>query len=129
RHFTGALRECAARDVDDHGQLGFRVRLRSPDVEVEAVFADAVLDEVFAGPRKEIAVDVLHAARAEFTGIANAGPGLHRLWLAPAEIADRRCRERNALENRDMRSWIDCTGEGARTDLGHGNGLAKEANG
>src|SRR5690606_16170330 len=74
---------------------------RCPDVQVEAVFADTVRT------KNHVVEDaLLHALRAELRRSAFALPILHRLWLAPAQVADRRLRERNAPEDTEISLFV-----------------------
>ena len=87
--------ETAAINPDHHGQLVFAgAELRGrPHVEVETVLAGPGSRKIMSS--KDAA---LHAARAEFGGLARAFPlGGPRRWL-PAKVADGRCGVGDAQE-------------------------------
>src|SRR6202023_93787 len=64
---------------------------RSPDVQIEAIFAHPV------GPEDHVAIDrCLHTSGAELRGAADARPVPGWLRRLPAQIAHRRRRERDA---------------------------------
>ena len=84
----GAAVEAAAVDPHEHRQLRGGGRRRGPDVQVQAVLAQAA--------RRRTA-HRLHARRSEPVRTPHAGPCGHRLRRPPAEVADGRRRERDAL--------------------------------
>ena len=95
RNRTGPAAESTAMDEEIYG-LELPVPLRGPHVEIQTVFAHALgRVENLRGRR------VLHAAESERRGLPDASPWLDGLWRFPAQCADRRRRERNALERRD----------------------------
>ena len=80
----------AVNPVEDRTRL--RRLARCPDVEEQAVLALVHLLR-----------PVLHAGGAGLGRVAHAVPGDHRRWGLPAPVADRRRRERDALEGDDVR--------------------------
>ena len=77
------------------GSLAAAVGLRRPHVEVEAIFAERSGRAAvgFRKPRH------LNAGVSKRSSLAHALPGGGGLGLTPAQFADRRRRERNALED------------------------------
>ena len=106
---SGASDETSAINPDHHGEFVFSfAEFRGrPDIQVETVFAYTRIaeDHVVENP-------ALHAARAEFGGLADAFPlgGRHR-WL-PAEVADGRFGEGDAEEcgDRAVRLALELAG-------------------
>jgi len=84
--FRGRTREVpAAVNPQHHGFARFRRPFRSPNIDIETVFA-------YVGAR-------LHTPRAKVSGVASAGPGFHGQRLAPTQVAHRRRRKGNPLKN------------------------------
>jgi hypothetical protein len=94
-----AAREAAAIDPDHDGSAIVRRIGRRPNVQIKAIFSGRRWCRA-ARPTRA----ALHAARAEFGGIANAVPAGGRLRRLPAVLADRRRRERDAFEEPDVRT-------------------------
>ena len=93
RRRAGAARPGAAVDPDHHRPL-VAARGGGPHVQVEAVFARR---RRLRGVRRTGRIRLLHALRAERVGMPDARPRRDRLRRLPAQIADRRRREGNAL--------------------------------
>ena len=84
--------KAAAVDPDHHRQpLAVLALAGRPDVEVQAVLANRRGAE---GARREACMQIGPKASA----LAHAGPARRRLRRAPAQVADRRLGERDALE-------------------------------
>src|SRR5690606_34105187 len=100
------------------------VRAR-PDVQVEAVFAHA---DAFGQERDVAAIAAvgLDAHVAELGRAAHTVPLPHRLRLAPAQVTDGRCRERNAAELANAGRRLDAAAQAARVEL---HGLGDRCNG
>ena len=99
---SGAAGERAAVAPDHHGQLRRGGRRRGPDVDVEAVFARRRRRRrAFAAAAA--AATALHAARTERLGLAHAVPLRRGLRRLPAQRADRRRGEGDALEHAHVR--------------------------
>ncbi len=96
RNAGHAAGEAATVDPDHYCQL-FRRRFGGgPYIQVQAVFAHRVRGAEEPGEAR-----VLHAVRAEPICLLLVGPRLHGLRSFPAQICDRRGRERNAFERHD----------------------------
>src|SRR5579871_5783097 len=84
--------ESAAVNPDHDGSLIIGSFGGGIDVEIEAILAEL-----------PPAARALNALRGEFVGGSNAGPGRRGLGSLPAQVADRRLRERDAFEYPDFR--------------------------
>ncbi len=89
---TIARHKSAAEKVNQHRQFLPRFG-RSPNVQVQAIFAHAVGAEIHIAENR-----ALHASRAELVGFARARPVFDGLRRFPAIISNGRRAERNALE-------------------------------
>ena len=94
---ASADRVAAAMNPHQHRPLA-GIRARRPNVQVEAVFADPMRGN--ADQLADVAGDGgLHRTGPELERIAHARPRRRRFRGAPAQLANRRLRERNALED------------------------------
>jgi hypothetical protein len=93
-HRRRADREAAAvdPDYDGHGLRAGTAR-RRPDVQIEAILAGGFLAEVVIDV---VRAQRLNALRSRALGVIGALPWRYGLRRTPAQIADRRCRERHA---------------------------------
>jgi hypothetical protein len=102
---TGACVEAAGVQPEDHGTpLGGRFR-GGPDVEIQAVFADARRRGATSAPTR------LHAHRAKLIGATNAFPVSCRLRRMPAQIPHWRRRKRDAFIHTNFRAGIGYAGD------------------
>ena len=99
---AGPAGERAAIAPDHHGQLRRGGRGGGPDVDVEAIFACRRRRRCAFAPASTAAT-ALHAARAEGLGLAHAVPFRRGLRRLPAQRADRRRGEGDALEHAHVR--------------------------
>jgi hypothetical protein len=96
----------AAVNPDHHGPRRRGGGGRRPDVQVQTIFAGRPVEDDVAEDR------ALHAVGTELGGLAHARPWDDRLRRLPPEVAHRRRRERNALEDACL-----AVGDGRAFDL------------
>ena len=93
-----ASHQSATVEVDKHRQVLVHLLCRSPDVEIQAVFAHLLRAEV------HVAEDILlHRIGSEFLCLPHALPFLYRLRGFPSKVADWRSGKWNSLECLDAR--------------------------
>ena len=109
RRRAAAVHEAAAVDPHHHRQRRRAARRRRPHVEVEAVFRGRRAER-----RRVAAERLLHAVGRVVVGGERGRPRLDRLRRLPAQVADRRRRERDALVGGDVAGDDACHRPGVR---------------
>jgi hypothetical protein len=105
---SAAAGEAAAMNPYHHGKAVFRRFGRSPDIQVQAVFAEWWEFRLVYRTRRVLS---LPAGFAELFGFAHAWPRRRRLRRLPAEIAHRRRGERNTAVDADVGIFPGAPGE------------------
>jgi hypothetical protein len=116
---AGSFYESTTVDINDHGQVRVRFGVRSPHIEIQAVFAYRTLDKELLCPGQEIPVHSLHATGAELRAVTNSGPFGWRHRRTPAKISDGRCGVGDAFERGYVRCVVDLAGNGTVGGLGN----------
>jgi len=106
----------------------FRVALQSwrPDVEIQAIFANLQVRVIVARTAEgfgHVTIPIenphsLHASSGEPRCLTTLNFGLQGLRCAPAEVSDRRLRERHAEKSGDIAIFDELADEHLAVDLG-----------